>query len=65
MKWYDQWLVINEWLNIKVHLQKSGCIRLQSDGILVISGIPAARDDHLRNAIAFACDLQALVRLII
>nr|CRZ24569.1 BMA-ACY-3 [Brugia malayi] len=43
-------------------IKKCGCIRLQSDGILVISGIPAARDDHLKNAISFACDLQALIR---
>lgn len=45
-----------------VFVQKCGCVRLQSDGILVISGIPAMRDDHLRNAITFACHLQALVR---
>lgn len=45
-------------------LQKCGCVRVPSDGICVISGVPAIRDDHLKNAISFACDLQALIKFV-
>ncbi|MCP9258934.1 Adenylate/guanylate cyclase catalytic domain protein [Dirofilaria immitis] len=59
----DSALLLNEFnTRIDQITKKCGCIRLQSDGILVISGIPVARDDHLKNAIAFACDLQTLIR---
>ncbi|VDK48229.1 unnamed protein product [Anisakis simplex] len=42
--------------------KKSNCIRLQSDGILIVAGIPNISDDHLRNVVLFAIDLQTLIR---
>ncbi|KHN79032.1 hypothetical protein Tcan_14302 [Toxocara canis] len=42
--------------------QKCNCLRLQSDGILVVAGLPNISDEHVRNAITFAIDLQALVK---
>ncbi|CAJ0941037.1 unnamed protein product, partial [Mesorhabditis belari] len=38
-----------------------GCIRIPSDGILVISSVPAIETDHAGRIIGFACDLEALV----
>uniref|UniRef100_F1KYD6 adenylate cyclase n=1 Tax=Ascaris suum TaxID=6253 RepID=F1KYD6_ASCSU len=42
--------------------KKCSCLRLQSDGILVVAGLPNITDEHTRNAITFAIDLHALVK---
>ncbi|TKR77895.1 hypothetical protein L596_018790 [Steinernema carpocapsae] len=46
----------------KLLFQRNDCIRVQSDGILAITGIPNIRSDHARLASQFACDLRALLR---
>ncbi|VDN52065.1 unnamed protein product [Dracunculus medinensis] len=42
--------------------EKNECMRIQSDGILVVSGAPNFREDHAKLAVKFACDVQALVK---
>lgn len=39
-------------------------MRIQSDGILVVSGAPNFREDHAKLAVKFACDVQALVKFV-
>ncbi|KAK0417048.1 hypothetical protein QR680_012806 [Steinernema hermaphroditum] len=42
--------------------QRNECIRVQADGILVVSGVPSIRTTHARLASQFACELRALLR---
>uniref|UniRef100_A0A1I8AS51 adenylate cyclase n=1 Tax=Steinernema glaseri TaxID=37863 RepID=A0A1I8AS51_9BILA len=42
--------------------QRNACVRVQSSGILVVSGIPSIRGDHARLASQFACELRDMLR---
>uniref|UniRef100_A0A158R3X7 adenylate cyclase n=1 Tax=Syphacia muris TaxID=451379 RepID=A0A158R3X7_9BILA len=42
-------------------VKRCGCIRIQSDAIVVISGIPTISDNHLQSAVSFAIDVESLI----